>query len=329
MLDNWPIDLRELRYFVTVAELKSFTKAATIMHIAQPALSRQVLKLERQLGVELFTRHARGVELTEPGGLLLQRTYSIFRQLKATRDDVVAHAESPCGVIALGTPPAAGEFLAPSLAARTRSTYPKITLKIVEGFSGFIHERLTNHLLDLAILHNPTPHRDLQIEPLLVEQMYLIGAADKAMKVCPLPELGQLPLILPGRPHSLRLLLEKAAAEQNMKLTIAFEVDGLGILKKMVEHNLGYTVLTFGSVYNEVANGTLSATPIGGPDVSWTLSMATRVDQSRSRTMIVIQKLVREVVRDLVDRGVWRGDPHYESAVPIAPLPEAPGVSVS
>jgi LysR family transcriptional regulator, nitrogen assimilation regulatory protein len=313
--DNWPIELRELRYFVTVAELKSFSKAAVLRRIAQPALSRQVRKLEEHLGVELFVRHARGVDLTEAGQLFLRRSYAILRQLEQAREDVVAHAASPTGVVTLGVPPAAGEFLIPALAERMRDAYPGITLRIVEGFSGFIYERLVNHQVSLGILHNPVAHRDMLIEPLLIEQMHLIGPASEQLAGGrPIADLGRLPLILPNRPHSLRLLVENACAESGIRPSIAFDVDSLGISKKMVARGLGYTVLTFGSVYHEVADGALSAAPLTEPGISWTLCMAMRADQARSRALAVTRRLVTEVVHELVDDGVWRGDPRYSEA---------------
>lgn len=98
-----------------------------------------------------------------------------------------------------------------------------------------------------------------------------------------------------------------------MRPNIAFEIDSLGIIKAMVRHGLGYTVLTFGAVYHEVADGSLTAAPIASPAMSWTLCMASRVEQGRSRAMIVMRQLVIDVVRDIVDKGIWRGHPRFSS----------------
>ncbi|MBI4182804.1 MAG: LysR family transcriptional regulator [Proteobacteria bacterium] len=304
------MELRELRYFVDVAEFKSFSKAAAYLRIAQPALSRQVRKLEETLGVELFLRHARGVELTEAGRVLLNRAYAIFQQLDQAHADVTAQAEFPTGTLTIGAPPATGEILIPALVEKARARFPKISLNIVEGFSGFIYDRLMTHQVNIGILYNPAPHRELDILPLVVEPMYVIASADAARReprAFTVADLARLPLILPRREHSLRQLVENAMADHALEPSIAFQVDGLNILRTMVGRGLGYTLLTYGAVHQDIAAGRLAAIPIAGPGISWTLAVAYRADQGRSRPVEEIVRLIREESRRLVKGGIWRG----------------------
>jgi LysR family nitrogen assimilation transcriptional regulator len=310
------VDLRELRYFVYVAELKSFSKASVHLRIAQPALSRQVRKLEEELGVQLLMRTGRGLQLTEAGTMLHQRAHSLLRQVSQIGDDVRAHASKVSGTITLGVPPAAGEVLIPPVVRSCNEAYPGIRLNIVEGFSGFLYERLLNQELTLCIVHNPTPNSGLDIHPLMIEHMYLVGPGAGANGVPPADEahasrLEDLPLILPGRPHSLRLLVENKLAERGRNLRIKQQVDGLMMIKSLVASGVGYTVLTYGSVYNEVEKGKLSATLIHDPEISWTLCIARRQEQHTARPVQAVMEIIRREAHKLIDEGVWRGAPQY------------------
>lgn len=311
------MDLRELRYFISVAEMKSFSKASLHLHVAQPALSRQIRKLEDELGVQLFIRAGGGLRITDAGALLLQRAQSLLRQVAITADDVRAQANSVSGTITLGTPPAAGEILVPSVIRECRRRYPGIQLNIVEGFSGFLYERLLNRELTLCVLHNPVPHPDVEIEPLLVEHMHLVGpgvlAWEGAVPPCT-PELGtrldQLPLILPSRPHSLRVLIENSLSEHGMRLNLAHQVEGLYMIKALVSEGVGYTVLTYGSVCREVEAGTLSETLLRDPEISWNFCIV-HGHEPVARPVKALIEIIRDEACKLVDEGKWRGTPQY------------------
>ncbi|MGE3144695.1 MAG: LysR family transcriptional regulator, partial [Pseudorhodoplanes sp.] len=129
------MDFRELRYFSFVAELKSFSRAAAQLRIAQPALSRCVRQLEEELGVTLFDRHGRGVTLTEAGQTLYERAQTLLQGLRQARDDVATTSAVPRGSLRLAVPPAAGQGLAPSLIERYHALYPQVSIHIHEGVS--------------------------------------------------------------------------------------------------------------------------------------------------------------------------------------------------
>ena len=176
------MDLRTLRYFVYVAEARSFSKAAVQLRIAQPALSRQIRKLEDEVGIALILRTRRQLELTDAGLLMLQRAHSLLRQAAQTADDVRAHGSRVQGTLTLGVSPTICEALVPRIARECAALHPELRLSFVEGVSGFIFQRLINQELTLCLMHNPPRHRGIEIEPLLTEPMYLIGpgAASKA-----------------------------------------------------------------------------------------------------------------------------------------------------
>lgn len=307
MNGDWQIELRALRYFVCIAEEKSFTRAANRLRIAQPALSRQIRRIEDELNVPLFIRTARGAELTEAGEILLARAYVILNQVQQTHHDVTTHSSTPAGVVSVGMPPTPGEFIAPRLLERTKALYPAIELRFVEGFSGLLEQKLANNEIGVAVMHDPAPRDDIRISELLVERLCLVGPAGSLSKDSyTLAEAAAFPLILPGRPNFLRILIDTSAEEHGTPLNIATRSDGVWHTKSLVRYGHGYTILTPGAVISEVQQGQLMAVPIREPEIDWTLCVAMRTDQSRKQTLVVIEDLIRGIVRDLVASGTWR-----------------------
>lgn len=312
-----PMDFRSLRYFVCVAESRSFSKAADLLFVAQPALSRAVRKLEDELGAKLFVRTSAGVELTEAGSLLLQRARTLLRQLTQAADDVRAQGSSISGTVTLGLPPVTGEILVPTLVRRAAELLPGIRLRVVEGFSAYVYERLVNQELGLALLHSPVPHQSLAIEPLLVEPMHLVGPPRRRSGPRPATArlaLDGLPLILPGPAHRLRLMLERALAERGIRRGPVIEVEGLATTKALIAAGLGYSLFLYGAVHREVADRRLSAVPMRDLGIDWTLSIVHRSEQHGMRALAAVRTLVRTEVRRLVDAGDWPGDPRHAGA---------------
>ena len=305
------MDLRELRYFVYVAEVKSFSKAAVHLRVAQPALSRQVRKLEAAIGVDLFVRTGRGIHLTPSGTILHRRALTLLRQAAEILEDVRAGGEALAGTVSVGVVPAAGAMLLPSVVRVCEERHPGIRIDIVEGGSGYLHERLLNQELTLGLLHNPAPHRDLAIHPLLVDHVCLVGPGPGAGPLPPCdPDfprmLDTLPLILPSRPHSLRLLVENALARRGRTPIVRQQVDGLMMIKALVRAGVGYTVVTHGTVADEVEAGLLSAVPLD-TEFEWTLCMGLHRNAASAPVVGAVMDIVRSEVGRLVSEGRWRG----------------------
>lgn len=304
---DWQPELRSLRYFLCIAEEKNMTRAAERLRIAQPALSRQIARLEADLGVTLFKRAARGMELTEAGEILQRRAYAIMAQLAQAHHDVTAHVERPQGVVVVGMPPTPGEFIAPPLLARVKAEYPGIELRFVEGFSNALEKRLVQGEISLAVMHDAPMQDDIISTELLVEHLHVIGARGALDRPAYLlAEAAALPLILPSRPNFLRILIDKHADRLGTGLNIVQRVDGVWHLKALVRHGHGMSILTYGGVLSEVQNGTLEARPITDPPIEWTLFTAIRADQRRNRATSVVESLVREIVTALVRDGIWK-----------------------
>ncbi|MFM7332413.1 MAG: LysR family transcriptional regulator, partial [Brachymonas sp.] len=173
------MDLKQLEYFVRVAELGSFTRAAQQLHIAQPALSRQVRLLEVELRQNLLLRNGRGALPTEAGKLLLEHGRGILHQVERAKEELGRARGGLSGRVAVGMPTSVAKALAVALTREFRSRMPEATLAISEGLSVAMQEALLNGRLDIALLYNALPTPELELLPLLDEALYLVQPAAK------------------------------------------------------------------------------------------------------------------------------------------------------
>lgn len=303
-------DIRELRTFVHVAHAGSVSRAAAQLNIAQPALSRQLRKLEEELAATLLVRHGRGVALTQAGALLLRHAEALVRQFDQLRHEVQSSDAAFTGHVVLGVPPAAGLLVAPAVYREFRSRWPDATLQVREGVSSLLEEWLLDRRLDIAVLHNPPPLDEVDILPVLQECMVLAcppDAAPDAGRPVRFRDLGAVPLILPGLPHSNRRLVERAALQHGTRLHLLLEVDSVPLTKAMVQGGLGCTILTLAGVAQELAAGQLLARPIHRPPLMSTVCIASPRAQRPAWLVSELTGLVRDMIAGLVASGAWPG----------------------
>jgi LysR family transcriptional regulator, nitrogen assimilation regulatory protein len=303
------MDTRGLRYFQAVAEFGSYSRGAEFLRISQPAVSRQIRVLEDELGRPLFVRHSHGVSLTDAGRMLLDRSQAILRQFDQARDDIRRGDSGPSGTVTLAVPPAAGNFLVPELTRRFGAAYPNVFLKVVAGFSGYIHEWLVRGRVDLACLHDPVPQPGFIVIPLVKEEVFLVGPAngfDAGRDHVRTQDLAGLPLILPGRPNASRRLLDGWLSRRGIRLTVVLEADDHLVIRAMMKAGLGFSLLTQGAFLPDLAHGELQAQPFR-PRAYWTLALTQAADERRADLVAALGEMIRETVRDLVRAKTWPG----------------------
>jgi LysR family nitrogen assimilation transcriptional regulator len=307
------MELKELRNFMRVARAGSVSRAAQELRLAQPALSRQIKKLEDELGVTLFARHGRGVRLSAAGSLLLERAEAITHLVHQTAEEIREDRSPESGRITLGVPPAAGKLIIPPFVERFRKAWPNTTLHMREGVTSSLQEWLMEKRIDVALLHNPPHLAALEISPVLSERMLVIGPPPHLIKDKKHPaqfrvgDLAELPLILPNVAHNNRRLVEHFALEHGVRLRIKIEADSVVFAKALVEKGLGYTILTFAAVQDDVERKKLTAYPIVRPTLSTQVSIVTLRDQEPSKLIQQTGELLHEVCRSLVHSKVWAG----------------------
>lgn len=306
------MDIRELRYFTHVARLGSFNRAAAQLNVAQPALSRQLKKLEQELGVRLLTRNGRGVELTEAGSVLLAQAESLIFQMEETAKLVSGREERMRGHVVVGLPPTCGLLIGPELLEGFRARWPHATLILREGISSSLEEWLLDRRLDVAVMHNTLPLEGIEVEPVLHERMVLAHAPSaepdaKRAKIIKIRDLGSIPLILPSLPHSNRRLIERAAAQHGARLNIVAEVDSVRFTKALVKRGVGQTLQTHAGVAGDVAAGELAIRVIDQPPLMSTLCIGMPREGKSAWLTMETARLVRGVIAALVERGDWVG----------------------
>lgn len=299
------MNLKQLEYFVQVAELGSFSKAAVVLDIAQPALSRQVRSLETELHQQLFLRNGRGVTLTDAGKRLFDHSVAVMQLMAHAREDLGASRNEPIGRVIIGLPPSMGRQLTLPLIDRFKKELPAARVAIVEGLSTHIVEWVTTGRIDIGLVYNPEAQPGLEITPLLQEQLGLVGHAPKgkrkraALPPLPMKELSNYPLIVPERVHAMRRLLDTQAALAGIKLDIAWEVSSVPSIIDLVCAGYGYAVLTASGVAASARSGELVTRRLVDPTPVSVLCLAIsahrRPTPLTQHTMRLLTALVREL----------------------------------
>ncbi len=298
------MNVRQLQYFLQIAELRSFTRAANVLHIAQPALSRQIRALEDELGTALFHRFERGVTLTEAGLLLRDRAAAILRDLERLREDIAAQGNDPRGEVSLGMPPSMREMVTVPLAGEVRQRHPQVVMHLYEGISVFLNEQVRQGKIDCAVVSDLEPLAQVESEPLLTEQLYLLAPPEAGLRAdqpVSLESVSQQTLILTSRPNSLRLIVENALAAAQLPLRIVIDGNSTAAMVDLVAQGIGCSVLPYCAADSGLRQGRLSAAPIEGLHVAWTMIY------SRERGLSPVGTLVRDMLQEMVRLRVGAG----------------------
>jgi LysR family nitrogen assimilation transcriptional regulator len=301
------MDLRQLRYFVELAAQQNYGRAASALHVAQPALSRQIRLLEEELGVQLFERHARGATPTEEAVLLLQRATYLLRYAEEVKQEIGALQRHARGTVAVGLTPGLALFLTIPLLRAVMSELPGVRLRIVEGFPSELRSLLLQGGVDVAILNAPVELSSLVTRPLVTERICLIGlpgATRAAGSRVSMRSLAHQPLIMTGMPKSgVRLEVEIAAARAGVILHQVVEVATLEVAKRLVYEGLGSTIHFAAPIREEIAAGQLTAVPVQRLQVHRILARA--ADRPASRAAEAVTEALRTVIERLVLSGRW------------------------
>lgn len=304
------MDVKHLRALLAIAESGSVTRAAKLLHIVQPAVTRQLRLLEEDFGTVLFTRGSRGMELTGSGRVLVEHARRALRELDQAKAEIVAVPGSVTGVVTIGLLPSTCGLLAAPLVSALKDQYPLLTVRILVGYAGYLQQWLENGEVDVALLYDPKPSPVLEVQLLLDEALYLVGPPEAGLKSgCPVPlrNLEKMPMILPDQPHGLRVLLDHACALADISLSIVAETNAMSIQKDLVIHGIGLTVLPSVAIFEDVARGRLSAAPITAPDLQRKIVLAMSLTRRRSKAVSSVASEMRSQIKAVVNRNGWPG----------------------
>jgi LysR family nitrogen assimilation transcriptional regulator len=296
------MDLTRLKYFVAVAEAGSFSRAAAALHMSQPALSRQVLLLEEEVGQRLLERTGRGAQATESGSALLAHARGIFDLAERARTDMRERQLVPRGRLTVGLPPRLAHVLTADLVERFHTQFPEATMTVVEGLSIRLREWLVAGHVDVALMFDPPHSPQVQQETLVREPLALIS-------VQPLPERMRLAdvalraLVMPSTPNALRELLEQHTRPRGLPLKLVAEVDSIQTVLSLVARGVADTVLPLSAIkawnYPESPHIAL----IRAPAIRNQLVLAVPTARPATRLSRYASQLLRELVSDRFGRN--------------------------
>lgn len=292
------MDIKDLRYFRTIAECGTFSKAAAHLRVAQPALSRKIQKMEHTLGVQLLRRAARGVTPTDAGQVLLQRALQFEHDFEQMRNEMARYAERATGVLRVAVQSPLSLVMVPELLHAYQPSHPGVTLELTEGFSGDLIDGLLNERIDIAVADTPShPHADLNYAPLWVEALQLVGPVGGLIGTrfgagpLSLRELSEVPVIMPCQRHAIRALVDAAFERQHLRFRPSMEANGALMILQLVKSGFGYFLMSANRAYPWVARGELEAAELR-PAIRRTISVVTRTALLDDPRIMALRDLV-------------------------------------
>jgi LysR family nitrogen assimilation transcriptional regulator len=296
------MDLKQLEYFVRVAELGSFTKASTMMRVAQPALSRQIRALEEELGESLLIRTGRGVKTTEAGNRLLEHARGILRLVARALEDLENARTGKAGRIAIGMPTSVSRTLTAPLIARLKEALPDASITVLNGRSAQLQEWLLSGTLDMALEFDAAASPVLDVQELGAEQLFLYsppGDRDEGKPV-EMSALADLPMIINSRPNTVRMKLDSELAQLGRRLNIAFELDSMDTSFELVQGGFGHTIRSKRAARDSASARGLPTRPIIHPELHISLKLVRLARRPRNRVQETAAQILRELSVELL-----------------------------
>ncbi|MBP2328002.1 DNA-binding transcriptional LysR family regulator [Kibdelosporangium banguiense] len=302
------MDLKQLKALVTVVEVGSVTRAAELLHLVQPAVTRQIRTLEQELGVPLFERTRQGMRPTEAGVNLAERARRALTELDRARAELAPTQGVITGIVTVGLLESAAELLAEPLVSAVLRDHPGIELRVLTAYSGHLQQWLDDGDLDLSLLYNLTSTPSLNVTPLVREQLWVVAPPSErldATRPVTFAEAAAHPLVMPATGHALHALITRAARQAETDIEVAVQTNSMSLQKHFVRGGHGWTILPAVGIADEIEGGTLSAAPLCEPEVwrSIVLGMP-RAGRVTAAVEVVARELVGQI-RAAVHDGRW------------------------
>ena len=304
------MELRQLRYFVAIVDHGSLSRAARVLHIAQPALTQQIRQLEDEMAAQLLHRSAQGVIATDAGKVFYEHALAILKQIQDAKQAVAQSTDKPSGTVALGIPQSVSNALALPLLNAVRSTYPEITLQLTEELTGNLITQLKSGRINLAVLFDDGQLSSFAATPMIEEEMMYITRAKSrygasGRKGVPLAKAIEAPLILPGLAHGVRPRIESLVRANGMALENVIEINSVAILKSAILADIGATILPVAPLLADIERGEMVAHSIAGEKISRTLALCASKNIPLTNAAAAVEQLVLDVTDALCRSGKW------------------------
>ena len=292
------MDVRQLEMFQAVAEAGSFTQAAQRLHVSQSAISRQVKLLEEELQGLLLHRGARQVTLTQAGELLLRLASRVQQDMQEVASQISETHELRRGTLTLAGGMTVCMFILPRLLKKYRSLYKRVDLRVVSGSSEELQGMLRSHEVDLALLTLPIVAKDLEVRPLLKEELVVVTAPGHPLsrkRTVEPGELGRFPLIVYEPGSNTRKVIDQFFIDQKIPMEIAMETENVEIIKAMVAAGLGITLVPYMAIAREARQRRFAYSRVRGRrlyrETGWVYLKSERVPRTVTEMLRVFDEL--------------------------------------
>ncbi|PLP95263.1 LysR family transcriptional regulator [Pseudomonas sp. FFUP_PS_473] len=282
-------------HFIKVAKLGSLTHAAVALDVPQSMISRHISQLERDCGVRLFNRTGRGVTLTEFGRQILPRIEALADSSEEISDEIRTSGGVPIGEVRIGLLPSSVEPIVGPLFRVLRDRYPRIRLQICDGSSAHLEELINEGRIDMALLLREADMSNSDETVLVQPKLMLVGrAGDPAVAhaTVELSALQGLPLVLPSRPHPLRMRLEKLSKSHGINFDCAVEADSIRLQWEIVAAGGGYAITS--GLFEHVNDPRFSVARIVKPELLRSVVLASSLRRPNTLATRTVQKLLAQ-----------------------------------
>ena len=302
------VDVRQLAALVAVAETGSVTRAAEVLHLVQPAVSRQIKLLEDELGAPLFERTRQGMRLTDDGQILLEHSRRALSELERARAEIRPASGELRGLVTLGLSPSFAEPIGEALVTRLASEHPAVQLRLSIGYTRHLADWLDAADIDLAVIYEVRPSSAVEVHPLLDESLWVVGRPGSDLspeRPVRFVDVHDRIRIQSNPTHALRMMLERVAAEQKIRLTVALETNSMDVQRRLAAAGIGLTVLPSIAVAEDIARGRLTGAPLLDAGLRRRLLMALPGTRRLGHVVHGVAEILVEEMRRSVESGAW------------------------
>jgi LysR family transcriptional regulator, nitrogen assimilation regulatory protein len=302
------MEIRQLRYFLKIAELGSFSRASQTLHVAQPALSHQIAQLEGELGHGLLHRRHNGVQMTEQGEAFYSQAQRILKEIDDLPNVVSMSATQLRGTVTVGLPQSTALQYAMPLIAELGNRHNGIGLELFDEISGNLLRGINSGRLDLAVMVSDEDALLTDAIPLMDEELFFVTSTDNDIgDRLPIGRLAHMPLTLPGMHHGVRALVEHAVRAQGAVLpTPTIVANSMSIMRKVIDTGAASSVMPWGAVCDGIMAGKVRAIPLE-PTLSRRVHVCSSKDSQLSLAGHAVKNLLIELTRQRVQSGEWLG----------------------
>ncbi len=303
------MNFKTLKSFVTAVDTMSLSAAANALHIAQPALSQQIASLERHFNQRLLIRSNAGVTPTDAGRELYRHALLILTQLDQAEQDVARKANAIAGTVSVGLATySTTSTLSTSLLKAVRREFPNVNLFINDNFGLVLSEMVMTGRMDMAIIYAPAQMKGVRLQPVLIEELFFIAPPGTALppgceEAIPLGMLQAFDLLLPGRTHFLRRLIDNAFAQARVTPRVTAEIESAATLREAIEAGLGATILPWAVAGTFAGDEQPVVRRIVEPTLQTTVSLCVSDHLPMTDSGAAVRTILDALVQDLVASG--------------------------